>query len=309
MISHHFDDGIPWEEFFKGYPLPKKLTDNVAERLAKTPPGKKILLSVAPLQISRKDKAQYLSDVNNDPRNPEWQAKRFNDSTVIDAYTNYLNYLIDQFHPDYVNYGVESNLSTWDKNNFADYRIFLDSVYHRMKLLHPSIPFFVSFMVTTDTGFLENARQLEPYTDWITLSAYPYSYIGSPVDGSSSPSLIPSNLFESFANINSAKPFAIAETGYIAEDLKLSGVSKKGTPQWQEDYVNYLFKFCTDHEARFIIWFCPIDYDAAINTFNALGANSELPMLWKDTGLEDEWLRQRPACEVWKEWMKKEVVQ
>ncbi|HEU4719112.1 MAG TPA: hypothetical protein VFU15_14810 [Bacteroidia bacterium] len=309
MISHHFDDGVPWEEFLNGDTLPKVLTDDVDYRLSKTPAGKKILLSVAPLDISRKAKAHYRSDIHNDPRENEWQAKRFSDTTVITAYSNYLSWLIAKFHPDFVNYGVESNNGKWGDADFSDYKIFLDSVYHRMKRTYPALPFFLSFMVVDQDGFLSRARELEPFTDFITISAYPYSYVGSPVEGSSSPSLIPPGLFPSYADINPSKPFAVAETGYIAEDLVLPGVNKTGTPQWQEDYVNYIFKFCTDRHAQFLIWFCPIDYDAADNTFAAIGADQPLNHLWQDTGLEDEWLTPRPAYQVWKEWVKKNVVQ
>jgi hypothetical protein len=177
-----------------------------------------------------------------------------------------------------------------------------------MKRVYPSLPFFVSFMVTDDSRFLDRARELEQYSDYITISAYPYSYVGSPVEGSTSPSLLPPNLFASFADLNASKPFAVAETGYIAEDLVLPGLHKIGTPQWQEDYMSYLLDFCTERRAKFVVWFCAYDYDAMINTFNALGQNQDLFMLWKDTGLRDEWGTDRPALQVWEEWRKKNVV-
>lgn len=305
MVSHHFDDGVPWEEIYSGLALPQNLLDDVARRKQKTHSSRKILLSVAPLKISRTERTgYYASSTASKDLISQWNAKSFKDSSVITAYVKFISYLIDQLNPDYINYGVESNSGSWKTPDFEDYAYFLGQVYTRLRTRFPMKPFFISFMVVTDKGFLENARMLEPYTDWITLSAYPYTYIGSPVYGSSSPTLIPGNLFQSYRDINVHKPFAVAETGYIAQDLHVSGVSKEGNPQWQDDYLNYLFKFCQNNEARFIIWFCAYDYDDAINTFQALGEDQELSLIWEHTGLLTEKLAQRPAFQTWKAWRK-----
>ncbi len=306
MVSHHFDDGVPWEEIYSGLPMPQKLIDDLDRRKQKTPAGKKILLSVAPLKISRKERTGYYGDSPNPVYVNNWAGKHFNDTSVVTAYVKFISYLMNQLHADYINYGVESNSGDWDAIDFEEYKQFLSMVHSKLKIIYPDKPFFLSFMVTPDPKFLVNAKQLEPYSDWITISAYPYSYIGSPVYGSSSPSLIPDGLFQSFVDINTAKPFAVAETGYIAQDLNIPamGLNKEGNPQWQEDYVNYLFDFCQKNHAKFIIWFCAYDYDAAVNTFNAIGYSQELVLLWKDTGLFDENLVQRPSYSVWKEWLK-----
>lgn len=304
LVSHHFDDGIPWNEAYYGLPMPKKFQEDLDRRKQKTPTGKKILLSVAPLKISRKEKAGYYS--SPDPSSPvsEWEKKNFRDSTVIQAYVNFIAQLILELKADYINYGVESNSREWSENDFDDYRFFLSQVYLKLKGLYPNKPFFISFMVSPEKKFLETAKLLESYTDWITLSAYPYTYIGSVVHGSSSPDLIPDDLFPSYRNINSSKPFAFAETGYIAEDLEMNGVSKEGNAQWQEDYLQYLFKFCQKNEAEFIVWFCAYDYDDAVNTFGAIGYTDQLAMLWKDTGLFDEKLIPRPSLQTWEAWRK-----
>lgn len=306
MVSHHFDDGVPWEEAYAGLPFPKKYADDLKERRERTPSDKKILLSVAPLDISRKKRAGYYAPTDaatNKDFVSKWENKTLDDTTIIKAYINYISYLITELNPDFINYGVESNSKDWDKTEFEKYKTFLSGVYTGLKTKYPNKPFFISFMVTDEEPFLTNARALEPYTDWITISAYPYSYIGSPVNGDANPALIPSGLFPSFRNINPTKPFAVAETGFIAQDLNLTLVKKKGTPQWQEDYMNYLLKFCNDNDAKFVVWFCAYDYDDMINTFNALGINQELFYLWRDTGLYDEKLVMRPACKVWTDWL------
>ncbi len=307
MVSHHFDDGVPWEEAYNDLPMPQQLTDDLSRRIQKTNSSKKVLLSVAALKISRKERTGYYGKSPNATYVNNWSGKHFNDTSVVTAYVKFITYLANQLGADYINFGVESNLGSWAAEEFGEYKQFLSMVYPRLKATFPNIPCFVSFMVSPDNRFLVNAKELEPYTDWITISAYPYSSFGSPVYGSSSPALIPDAFFQSYVDINSAKPFAVAETGYIAEDLNVTALNKEGTLQWQKDYVNYLFDFCQKNNAKFIIWFCAYDYDAALNTFYALGYTEELVLLWKDTGLIDEKMVQRPACQVWKQWYKLQV--
>ena len=304
LVSHHFDEGVPWEEIYNNLAMPQQLINDISRRKQKTNSGKKVLLSVAPLKISRRERTGYYGDSPNTTYSDNWALKHFNDTMVVQAYVKFIVYLADQLKADYINFGVESNSGDWNAIDFEEYKQFLSMVHDKLKSIFPDKPCFISFMVTPDPKFLTNAKQLEPYTDWITISAYPYSYIGSPVHGSSSPALIPGGLFQSYADINSAKPFAVAETGYIAEDLNLTGLSKEGNLQWQEDYVNYLFDFCQKNNAKFIIWFCAYDYDAMLNTFQAIGYTQELVLLWKDTGLIDENLVQRPGFSVWKQWLK-----
>jgi hypothetical protein len=307
LISHHFDDGVPWEEAYSHLPMPSALMEDVDRRIKKTPAGKKVLLSVAALDVSRRNKSYYNKSTLSDQFATAWKNKAFNDSTIIKAYVNYISFLYDQLHPDFINFGVESNSGAWEDAPFKEYKAFLAQVYSKLKVLYPNTPLFVSFMVTDDPKFLQRARELDSVTDWVTLSAYPYSYVGSPVHGSTSPSLIPENLFQSYLDINSSKACAIAETGYIAEDLNMSIIQKEGNTQWQEDYVNYLFSFCQKNKAKFIIWFCPYDYTPAVSTFKALGATDELFLLWEHTGFYDEKLVARPSYQAWSKVLKLRV--
>src|SRR5438046_946534 len=44
IVSHHFDEGIPYDEAYKGMPMPDSLRNNVQFRKASTVAGKTILL-------------------------------------------------------------------------------------------------------------------------------------------------------------------------------------------------------------------------------------------------------------------------
>src|SRR4030095_16543216 len=95
-----------------------------------------------------------------------WKQLSFDDPKIITAYLNYISQLIDQFHPIYVNYGVEGNLALWDGGQFSKYKNFLSQLYQQLKIKYPAIPFFVSFMVDETTEGLSFASQLLNYTDF-----------------------------------------------------------------------------------------------------------------------------------------------
>ncbi|MFM9909703.1 MAG: hypothetical protein ACKVOW_10155, partial [Chitinophagaceae bacterium] len=106
IVSHHFDDGIPYEEIFKQTEMPVALQEDVQRRKSKTATGKKIFLSVAALNLTRKEKADYhLESKIADSIKNYWRQLPVNDPKIIDVYVNYISLLIDQLQPAYVNYG------------------------------------------------------------------------------------------------------------------------------------------------------------------------------------------------------------
>jgi hypothetical protein len=307
IVSHHFDDGIPYEEAYNNQPMPIAMQQDVQNRKTKTAPGKKIFLSVAALNISRHEKADYYaqSPVAANIKNA-WKLLAYNDPKVITAYMNYISWLIDSFQPLFVNFGVESNSSLFTAALFAHYKDFIAQVYTMLKAKYPSIPFFTSFMVDeTNEGFA-NATQLLPYTDYIGLSAYPYAGVSSSGNGNTNPALFPAGYFERFINMAN-KPLAFAETGYIAEPLSIPSLSlnKQGNETWQKDYLELVCKLCSQNRAKLLIWFCSKDYDAGDATLKAMGLYQDFFGLWQDIGLKDQDGRQRPAYYSWLNWMSK----
>jgi hypothetical protein len=309
IVSHHFDEGIPYEEAYKKLPWPAGLQNEVASRKTKVIPGKTIFLSSSALTLSRREKADYYTQSNtiSDSIKNYWRSLPVNDSKVITAYVNYISYLVNEFQPKFVNYGVESNVLNWTPAEFALYKDFISKVYAQLKTAFPGIPFFVSFMVNESPATLNYASQLTAYTDYIALSAYPYMVSSSTANGNTDPSLFVSDFFTRFLDLAPGKPWGFAETGYIAEDLLIPSFSlnKKGTDAWQQDYLNIICNLCNKRKAGFLIWFCAKDYDAADARFKSLGLYQDLFGLWEDTGLKDENNRQRPAYQSWLQWMQK----
>ncbi len=308
IVSHHFDDGIPYEEFYRQLPLPAGLLQEVQTRKNRTNAGKKIFLSVAALNLSRKQKADYYgSSSQTDSIKNLWHQLPANDARTVTAYINYISWLIDQFQPVYVNYGVESNSALWEAGQFLQYKDFLRQVYPLLKQKYPSIPFFLSFMVDESTQGYDNAKQLLSYTDFIGLSAYPYVTVSSSSGGNTDPALFPANYFEKFITLDETKPLAFAETGYIAQDLLIPSFSlnKQGRPDWQSKYLERICQLCNSRKAKLLIWFCSKDYDAGNAYLKSHGLYQDLFGLWQDTGLKDEAGKQRPAYQTWMQWLAK----
>jgi hypothetical protein len=309
IVSHHFDDGIPYEEFFRGQSLPTGFLQDVQTRKNKTAAAKKVFLSVSALNLTRREKADYYANATTDAATKnKWKSLPVNHPDVIDAYVKYINWLISEFQPLYVNYGVESNVSLWNIDSFGLYKDFLSKTYSLLKSQHPSIPFFISFIVDESTEGFSYASQLTAFTDFIGLSAYPYVTISSSANGNTDPALFPSNYFERFIQLAPAKPLAFAETGYIAESLMIPAfnLSKQGNQQWQNDYLQLILELCHKKQAKLLVWFCHKDYDAGNARLRSLGLYQDLFGLWEDTGLTDENGNHRKAFDTWVGWVGRE---
>ena len=305
MVTHHFDDGVPWQEAYDSTAFPQEIIDNVNKRISRSHVPK-TYLAIAPLSSSRKGIAGYWNKSADENIRKIWSEKPMNDTMVITAYFRFCCYMVDAFKPDYFNYAVECNSKDWEPAQFNEFVYFCSVIYSKLKARYPALPVFVSYMVTLDDGTYENAKRMNPYSDQISLSSYPYVCTGSFARGSTELTSIPENWFSKFREIDNSKPFSIAETGYIAEDLDISewGVSKMGRPEWQADYLQYVFETCNTYHAEFVNWFCAYDYDNAYNTMLAAGVAMPLFKEWKDIGFYDGQGMARPSLTVWMKWYK-----
>ncbi|MEN9570285.1 MAG: hypothetical protein RL172_1516 [Bacteroidota bacterium] len=309
MVSHHFDEGIPYEEAYQNANWPAALQQGINTRKTKTGAGKKILLSSSALALNRISKAPYSSfstAINNNIKQ-QWQALPINDDKVITAYINYLLYLVAQLNPSYINYAVESNHHEWDSAAFAQYKFFLEKVYVKLKAAYPTIPIMLSWMVSEQPAALDNARQLLPYTDYTALSAYPYVAVSSAAAGNTNPALFPADIFTRFIKLDAGKPLCVTETGYIAQPLQVPAyeLNRQGTAQWQDAYLQMVCQLLQQQHGKFLIWFCHKDYDAGNRRLETLGIYQPLFAFWQDTGLLDEEGKQRPAWQTWQSWLAK----
>lgn len=304
LIVHHFDNGIPWEEALTGKPYHRNVVNEIKTRVNHLEKGKKVYVSVTPLSFDRKRLADYWGEETNMERTGKWKSKEYDDPEVIKAYTNFCRYLIEQFDPTYMAYGIEVDLGLLDSESLEKFLVLAEKVYTTLKKENPDLSLFLTFHLgdTPDEEAKRSAdRRLLEYSDLVAISVYPY-WVSESMEAN--PQNLPRNLFSQMADLAPEKPFAVSETGYIAEDLtmKTYGITLKGKEEWQAAYVKFLLEECNRLHAEFVIWFVSRDYDGGWEKLEAMRFD-ELFKMWKDTGLLDGDGNVREGLLVWDSWL------
>jgi len=308
LILHHLDDGVPWVEAFENKPYHKKVEKELDFRFQHHKTNQRIFVAATPIDFNRKELAGYWGSDKSMKRPDRWKNKSFDDPEIIKAYINYCRKLIKKFNPGYFAYGIEVNLLAY--NNPKDYKKFItlaNQVYPALKKEFPGLPVFTSFYMEPPKRLATTKEHITPllaYNDIFAISTYPYMYRnGEPQRFKE----IPKEWFEQVRSIAPGKPFAIAETGFIAEDLSAFTKTFKGTPEEQKQYVQWMLSEANRLDAQFVIWFVITDYDDLWTVLKWVVMFNPLAKAWKDTGLYDGDLKPRPALKTWDNWRNRSV--
>jgi len=301
LVAHHFDGGVPWPESFEGKAYHPNVEGEINLRLHHLKEGQKVYLAVTPISNLRDGLAKYWGENQNMERPGVWKDKDFADPEIITAYTNFCRYMIREFHPDFFAYGIEVNILA--KSNpaaFEKFIILAGQVYKTLKEENPQLPIFLTIQIDTFHENEEEQRKVVErlllYTDYIAISSYPFTYKADPKD-------LPEDWFSEVADLAAEKPFAVAETGFIAEDLILQKYEIRilGNERWQAEYVQFLLNETNKLNAKFVVWFCPVDYDPLWEKIKNF--MDEFFKMWRDTGLLNETLEERQSLKVWDAWL------
>jgi hypothetical protein len=305
IIAHHIDSGIPWQEALDGTPYPTAVEDELNSRLNKTAAGKPVYLALSPLNGARNALAGYWNNSGTgQPLTAPWSTLDFDSADVQNAYINFATDLINRFNPDYFNFGIEaSELALNNPTRFAKFVTFASVVSSALKTSFPSLKLMISVALKSP-GSAEAATinadlpALVQYVDVVGASVYPYIFFQHANKGD--PANLPSNWLSQLQDIAGSKPIAVAETGWIAERLLIPSysVDVPATPANQDAYVQALFTQAQTLNAKFVIWFAIVDYDALWS--GALGSDP-LAQIWRDTGLYDGNVVARPALATWQQ--------
>jgi hypothetical protein len=315
LILHHMDTGIPWEEALTGEPYHPAVIKNIEERVSRIQPGQTVYLSITPNAAERSQLAGYWGADESMPLSEAWRERSFDNPEVITAFLNHARFMIEQFQPDYFAYGIEVTCAYRGEGDpsFQEFLTFVKTVYPTLKAEYPDLVIFATICaisVETDDveALLEASREVVAYSDLIGLSIYPYLFGDIGLEGTADPSTLTDDWLSRWRAIDPEKPFAITETGYIAQDLVIPefGISVKGTEDHQAEYVRRLLSEAQRLNAEFVIWFVLRDYDLFVQTVEAFGIETQIFLLWRDTGLIDEAGEPRLATQVWIEWLAKE---
>lgn len=309
MIAHHFDKGIPWPEARDGLPYHDNVENELRFRVARTKERQEVYLAIAPLAINREELAGYWGEGAGMERPGEWASKTFDDPEVIAAYLDFCRDMIGRFQPDYFNYGVETNMK-WqgaDDPRLEKFLVFAREVYTTLKNEYPDLPIFISLAKVERHDDDEQVRinqRLLAYSDLVAVSTYPFLPPSSDGD-EANPGDLPQDLFSSMAGLDAGKLFAVAETGYIAEDLVLPelGLDIRGSEPWQADYVRFLLDEGERLDGEFVVWFVPRDYDRRSDYLKGIPGFPALIHVWRDCGLIDDEGNARESLEIWDMWL------
>jgi hypothetical protein len=170
-------------------------------------------------------------------------------------------------------------------------------------------PHLYTRYITRNTWHRENLKMAESALDVVAVSTYPYMAVGPNV------AFIPTNHFYQIREIAPTKPFAVAETGYIAEPLvfpePINGqqVTIDGNAMAQAQYVSRLLNDATNQKALFVNWYIARDYDDMWNQVLVNLPDKNLNRIWRDIGIFDGAGNVRFGGLVWQSFLWKGVQQ
>lgn len=179
--------------------------------------------------------------------------------------------------------------------------IWAKKVYPALKKENPNLPIFLTFQIDHYYNDKENQRaairQLLPYTDYMAVSCYPY------MEGHT-PDNLPQDWFSQVRELAPSKPFAIAETGYPAEDVVIGDwkVKVPANEQWQAWYTRFILQESNRLNGKFVVWFFSHDYDSFLDQLKGEAARgAQLFRWWRDTGMLDGNGNPRESLHIWDE--------
>ena len=304
FIAHHLDGGVPWQAALDGAAYDPAVEAEIQGRLDNTPANQRMYLAISPFNTGRDGLAGNWGAGTNEPLQAPWDARDFDSPEVITAYTNFARDMITRFAPTYFNLGIEaSELLVNDPDRFNRYVTFASQVAAALRADFPDLQLMISVALkspgsTRAQTIAANIGPLIDLVDVVGISVYPYVFFDHADKGD--PGNLPANWFSQIEDIANGKPIAVAETAWVAERLEipLFGVDVMADAQDQADYLAELFAEAEAADAEFIVWWALVDFDALWD--GALGQDP-VARIWRDTGLFDESLNQRPALDAWQQ--------
>ena len=140
IVSVALIGGIPWSEALDGKPFSKSVQDGLTYR---PPAGKKLFLSVSPLDKDRRGLAPYWGEQENLALPKPWDKEPLNSPRVKKAYINFLLRTVQAMRPDYLAIGVESNvLLTREPAKWRQFKDLYRESYRALKKAHPTLQIF-----------------------------------------------------------------------------------------------------------------------------------------------------------------------
>jgi glycosyl hydrolase family 53 len=306
IVSFMLIGGIPWPEALNGRPFSKNLQDSLSYR---PPAGKKLFLSISPLDKDRRALAPYWGDKDNLPLPKPWDKEPLNGSRVKKAYLNLVLRTVDTMRPDYLAIGVESNvLLARDPAKWRQFKDLYRETYRALKKTHPTLPVFFTTEVlhykrlTKESKGSDQEREvtdLMKQSDLFAMSIYPYTSLEVPRP-------VPKNFFD-FA-IRFKKPIAVSESGMSSRDVQLRsyGVIFHGSDADQEQFTELLLKTASRDGYEFVINFATTDFERLVARLPP--PLDDRARVWAFTGMQTSDMKPKPALALWDAYARAKLV-
>ncbi len=293
IYSEHIDYKIPWNSWINNLPLPTEFTDEITGRVSRIITSNQLTLSVSLLNNSRDDLA-----ADFDGSIPNYTA--LNDQVIEDAYFKHVQYLVNQFEPDYLIIAIEVNeLLKNAPSKWNEYKLLMANVKARIQSVYPTLTISESITlhnlyqvdVQNPDAFINEVVNYANTMDFVAVSFYPFFKGLNTKAGFQ-------DAFD-FLHEKINKPIAFAETSHLSEDLAVDSYNLfiEGNECEQKEYLESLLINAQEQNYKYIIWWAHRDYYELWLAFPE--ELQDLGKLWLSTGIIDDDGTEKKAYNTW----------
>ncbi len=297
IVAVMFISGVPWPEAFEG----KAFSKDVQEQMSYRPPaGKKLFLSISPLDKNRRELAPYWGDTESQPLPRPWDKEPLNSPRVKRAYLNFILRAVDAMRPDYLAIGVESNVML--SRHQAKWRQLKElhrETYLAVKKAHKSLPVFFTTEVlhykrlTPDskgTNQEKEVAEMMRSSDLFAMSLYPHM-------SHEVPKTLPADFLQFAARFK--KGIAVSESGMTSRNVELRSYNRilYGSEAEQMQFTEWLLKTAARSNYEFVINFATTDSDRLVARLRP--PLDDLARIYAYLGMQTSDRRPKPASAVW----------
>lgn len=302
IVSVMFIGGIPWPEALEEKPFSKDVRNNLSYQ---PPKGKKLFLSIAPLDKDRKNLAPYWGEKDNLPLPKPWSGYALNSPQVKKAYLNFVLRSIEAMNPDFLAIGIENNvLLSHDAKKWEQLKELHAETYRAVKEKHPKLPVCFTTEVLHYKGLASEARgkphekevaEMMQSSDLFAMSVYPHMSYDVPRP-------VPTTFFDFATQFK--KPICVSESGDTSRDVELKAfkLTLKGSEANQKQFTELLLKTATRDRYEFVINFATTDFEKLCEKLPK--PIDDLARVWVFTGMQTSDKKAKPALEIWDAYLK-----
>lgn len=301
IVSVMFIGGIPWPESLAGKPFSQDVENNLRYR---PPAGKRLFLSISPLNKDRSDLAPYWGTKDNLPLTTPWNGLPLDSPQVKQAFLAFTLRAVQAMKPDFLAIGIESNaLLSKTPAKWPQLKELHRATYEGVKREHPNLPVCFTTEVLHYRKLASEARgkdqegevaDLMRHSDLFAMSIYPHMTYDLPRP-------IPADLLDFARKFD--KPLAVAESGMTSRDVELKTfkLTLRGSDADQQQFTDLLLKTAAQDHYEFVINFATTDFERLCDKLPP--PIDDLARIWAYTGMQTSGKKPKPALATWDAWL------